>query len=132
MKEVLPQKAQQSSQKNGKNTARRCQSLRPESSAAAKLASMPGIIAPYSWPKLPRIPQPMESESPTQRIASRPGLAGMPARVVSGPTETDNSPIAKLIAATLIKLFLGRNANGKGVLLGCRRRRKESLINGLR
>src|SRR6266513_976603 len=64
---MLPPKDQPSAPKKAKQRLRRCQSLRPERSPAARLASTPGIIAPYSWPKLPRIPQPIESESPTQR-----------------------------------------------------------------
>src|SRR6266496_6847496 len=74
---MLPPKDQPSAPKKAKKAARRCQSLRPDSSAAARLASAPGIIAPYSWPKLPRIPQPMESERPTQRTQSRPGFGGL-------------------------------------------------------
>ena len=34
----------------------------PDSSTAAIAAIAPGIIAPYSWPKFPRIPHPSESE----------------------------------------------------------------------
>src|SRR3989442_10215554 len=64
---MLPPKDQPSAPKKAKKRLRRCQSLRPERSTAARLASTPGIIAPYSWPKLPRIPQPIESERPTQR-----------------------------------------------------------------
>ena len=41
----------------------RCQSSRPESSTAARAPSAPGIIAPYSWPKFPRIPHPSQSEA---------------------------------------------------------------------
>ena len=32
---------------------------------SASADSAPGIIAPYSWPKLPRMPQPMACASPT-------------------------------------------------------------------
>src|ERR1051325_108633 len=65
---MLPPKDQPSAPKKAKNTARRCQSSRPERRAAARLARAPGSIAPYSWPKLPRMPQPMERERATQRM----------------------------------------------------------------
>ena len=43
---------------------RESQSRRPASRAPAIVASAPGIIAPYSCPKLPRMPQPTESDKP--------------------------------------------------------------------
>src|SRR5438045_3136988 len=100
---MLPPKDQPSAPKNAKNTARRCQSVRPDSNAAARLASMPGTIAPYSCPKLPRIPHPMESESPTHSTANSPGLTDVLAQVASAPTDTGSSPIAKLMSATLME-----------------------------
>src|SRR6185369_8404817 len=74
---MLPPSDHPNAPKKAKKTAFRCQSLRPDSSTAARLARAPGIIAPYSWPKLPRIPQPIESERPTHRTQSRPGFGGL-------------------------------------------------------
>src|SRR6266850_161131 len=70
---MLPPKDQPRAPKKAKKTPRRCQSARPDNNTAARLANTPGSIAPYSWPKFPLIPQPMESDSPTQRKHKRPG-----------------------------------------------------------
>src|SRR5437868_10695946 len=68
---MLPPKDQPSAPKKAKKTAFSCQSSRPDSKTAATVASTPGIIAPYSCPKFPRMPQPMERESPTKRMGHR-------------------------------------------------------------
>ena len=52
---------------HGEERDRRQPVRRPESKTAAIAARAPGIIAPYSWPKFPRIPQPIDSESAVNR-----------------------------------------------------------------
>src|ERR1051326_1185752 len=110
---MRPRKDTPTAQKKGKNTARRCQSSRPERRAAARLARAPGIIAPYSWPKLPRMPQPMERERATQRTDGTPGAGSRVARVVSPGAAIWGSPMGGLITATLVKGATWRNRNGE-------------------
>src|SRR5262245_41052576 len=62
---MLPPNDQPSAPKNAKLPIRLNQSARPERITAASAASAPGIIAPVSCPKFPRIPQPIESDSAT-------------------------------------------------------------------
>src|SRR5438270_6232066 len=65
MYEMLPPNDHPTAPKRPNCATRRCQSARPERSATAIPASAPGIIAPNSCPKLPRIPQPRESDRAT-------------------------------------------------------------------
>src|SRR5688500_10844380 len=65
MYDMEPPKAQPSAPKAAKNGTRSRQSTRTDMRQTANAARQPGILAPYSWPKFPRIPHPMDSESPT-------------------------------------------------------------------
>src|SRR6185312_6243618 len=60
--EILPPNDQPSAPKKAKKGIRRCQSSRPDNRTAAIAASAPGTIAPNSWPKFPRMPQPIDRE----------------------------------------------------------------------
>src|SRR5579862_6715863 len=58
-----PPKPQPIAPKTAKYGTRLRQSSRPQNKEMAIAHSAPAIIAPYSYPKFPRIPQPIESAS---------------------------------------------------------------------
>src|ERR1051325_9282413 len=60
---MLPPNDQPNAPKNPKYAVRGHQSARPDRRTAAIAARAPGIMAPYSCPKFPRIPQPIDSDS---------------------------------------------------------------------
>ena len=63
MYEMLPPNDQPRAPNIAKSAIAGSQSGRPTSRTAAIAARAPGITAPYSCPKFPRIPQPIDSES---------------------------------------------------------------------
>src|SRR5262245_1365619 len=69
MYEMLPPNDQPTAPKKPNKAVRDHQSGRGERSAAVMLASAPGIIAPYSWPKFPRMPHPTDREREVARMS---------------------------------------------------------------
>jgi hypothetical protein len=67
MYDMLPPNDHPSAPSRANSSALECRSRRPDIKPTDSAARAPGIMAPYSWPKLPRMPQPSDSYSAVAR-----------------------------------------------------------------